>query len=87
MFGVAAFFKQDKVQVDGKTTRYLKKSQSGYDFSFYFCPNCGSTVYWQTSRKPGYTIVAAGAFADKHFFAPTQSVSEDEKHPWVELCL
>ena len=86
-FGIAAFFIQDKVRVGGKKACFSKTSESGYDFSFYFCPNCGNTVYWETTRKPGYVVVATGAFADPNFPAPTQSVFEEYKHSWLNLTL
>jgi hypothetical protein len=84
-FGVAAFYQKEKVQVSGATSCYSTTSNSGYEFSFYFCPNCGSTVYWETSRKPDVIVVAAGAFADPGFPAPTQSVFEEHQHPWLKL--
>ena len=86
-FGIAAFFNQDRVSVDGATSRFSTTSEQGYDFTFYFCPNCGSTVYWETSGKPGYLVVATGAFADPDFPAPTQSVFEDYQHPWLKFTL
>ena len=29
----------------------------------YFCPNCGSTVYWKADRLPDFIAVAVGLFA------------------------
>ncbi|MCZ6882545.1 MAG: GFA family protein [Gammaproteobacteria bacterium] len=86
-FGIAAFYNQDNVHVDGTTSCFSRTSESGYNFSFYFCPNCGGTVYWETTRKQGFIAVAAGAFADPKFPAPTQSVFEEHQHPWLNLSL
>jgi len=86
-FGIAAFFRRDKVRVAGKTSCFSRTSDNGFDFSFYFCPNCGGTVYWETTRKPGMVAVAAGAFADRDFPAPTQSVFEESRAPWLHLSL
>jgi hypothetical protein len=30
------------------------------DVEYAFCGNCGSTLFWRTSRRPGYVAVAAG---------------------------
>jgi hypothetical protein len=84
-FGIAAFFKQDKVHVNGTASCFSRTSESGYDFSFYFCPSCGGTVYWETTRKQGLVAGAAGAFADPNFPAPTQSVFEEHQHPWLKI--
>ena len=86
-FGIAAFFTQDNAHTFGKRSCYSRKSESGYEFSFYFCPDCGSTVYWETTRKPGYVAIAAGSFADPNFPAPTQAVFEEHQHPWLHLSL
>jgi hypothetical protein len=51
----------------------------------HFCGTCGSTVYWEPGGTPEHLIIAAGAFADSSFPAPTFSVYGDRKHPWVEL--
>ena len=86
-FGVAAFFRKSSVRVGGPASRYATTSEAGDRFSFYFCPGCGATVYWETNRKPGFVVLAAGAFADPDFPAPTQSVFEEHRHPWLDLKL
>ena len=86
-FGVAAFFERDGVRIDGEASCYSTTSEDGHQFSFYFCPNCGSTVYWETTKKPDHLAVAAGSFADPDFPAPTQSVFEEHQHPWLKLTL
>lgn len=30
------------------------------DVEYGFCGTCGSTLFWRTSRRPGYVAVAAG---------------------------
>ena len=51
--------------------------------TFYFCPHCGSTVYWEPRRKPEIVAVAVGAFADPAFPAPSQAVYAEHRHIWV----
>src|SRR5262249_57083242 len=58
---------------------------SGNALTFHFCPTCGSTVYWEGEGFPGYVAVAIGSFADPNFLAPTISVWEESRHPWVSL--
>ena len=51
----------------------------------YFCPQCGSTVYWKVSNLPAMIGVAVGAMADSKYPAPVISVFEQSKHDWVEI--
>ena len=53
--------------------------------TFYFCPTCGSTVYWEDKGFPGYVAVAIGNFADPNFPAPNIAVREESRHPWIAL--
>jgi hypothetical protein len=66
-YGVAAFFLRENVVVTGEAKAYTRSSDSGYPVSLYFCPHCGSTVYWRPDRKPEVVAVAVGAFADPAF--------------------
>ena len=66
-YGIAAFFPRENVMVAGDTKTYTRASDSGYPSPFYFCPHCGSTVYWSPDRKPDMVAVAVGAFADPAF--------------------
>jgi len=82
-FGVAAFFARENIKVEGHATTYSRPSDSGFDISFHFCPVCGSTVYWEPSRKPGQVALGIGAFADPGFPAPTQQVYTEHRHDWL----
>jgi hypothetical protein len=82
-YGIAAFYPSDNVMVAGNATAYTRQSDSGYPVTFYFCPNCGSTVYWSPDRKPDIVAVAVGAFADPAFPAPSQASYAEYRHSWV----
>lgn len=84
-FGIAAFFNRGVVGIQGDSASYDRPSDSGFPVSFHFCPSCGSTVYWEPARKPDAIAVAVGSFADPTFPAPTKSVYNEHKHPWVML--
>lgn len=85
VFGAQARFAADAVHVDGKRRLYRRKADSGNTISFYFCPQCGSTVYYQIDEDPAVTAIPLGAFADPGFPAPAFSVYEVRKHPWLQL--
>lgn len=82
-FGLAAFFPREAVTPSSPASQYTRASDGGFAVTFYFCPDCGSSVYWEPQRLPAMIAVAVGAFADPAFPAPTQAVNEHSRHPWV----
>ncbi len=82
-YGIAAFYLRDDVTARGRANAYQRSSDSGHAVKFHFCPECGSSVYWEPERMPALIAVAVGAFADPSFPAPTQSVWKQHRHPWV----
>jgi len=53
--------------------------------SSFFCPNCGSTIYWKADNLPSLIGVAVGTLADPKYPAPVKSVFEQSKHNWVQV--
>jgi hypothetical protein len=84
-YGVGAFFRREDVEPRGCTEQYSRSSDSGHKVTFHFCPDCGSTVFWQPERKADMIAVALGAFADTAFPPPSQTVYEEHRHPWVKF--
>ena len=82
-YGIAAFFSRDDALVEGPSKSYTRQSDSGFPVTFHFCPECGSTVFWEPQRTPERIAVAVGAFADPAFPAPTQAVHAEHRHAWV----
>jgi hypothetical protein len=86
LFGIAAFFERGAVSVvQGPSKTFTRNSAVGKPVTFHFCPECGSTVFWEPERMPQLIGVAVGAFADPSFPQPEQSVWTNYKHAW--LCL
>lgn len=84
-FGVGAFYPVEAVTISGAPKGYVRAAASGGEVRFYFCPDCGSTVYWKAGNLPAMIGVAVGAIADPDFPAPVRSVFEQSKHAWVEI--
>jgi hypothetical protein len=82
-FGVQARFAQSQVEISGRASQYVRSGDSGQAITFHFCPDCGTTLYWQLANSPGFTAIAVGAFADPTFPTPRFSVYESRRHPWV----
>ena len=84
VFGVTAFFLKEQIeQVEGKAKLFGRTADSGRDLSMRFCPDCGTTVYWELEMAPGQISVAVGCFADPDFPAPERTVFHSRKHHWV----
>jgi hypothetical protein len=84
-FGAGAYYPADAVEVRGLSTRFSRQGESGAVLDFFFCPTCGSTVFWRSSRFPTRIAVALGAIADPSFPPPKTSLWERAKHPWVSI--
>ena len=84
-FGVGAFYAAEAVTISGTPKEFIRNAASGGKVRNYFCPNCGSTVYWKADNLPTLIGVAVGAMADPKYPAPIRSVFERSKHHWVEI--
>lgn len=85
-FATQARFPADKVTTSGEARTWVHTADSGNKVAFSFCPNCGTTVWYQGgSPVPELVAVPVGGFADPHFPAPRFSVWEERKHSWVRI--
>ena len=84
-FGVGAYFPANEVRISGEAKEYARSTANGGVFRSYFCPNCGSSVYWKTDKHPAMIGVAVGAISDPSFPGPVRSVWEQSKHDWVQI--
>jgi hypothetical protein len=80
-----ARFRREQITFNGTATAWKRTGESGNSLTCYFCPTCGSTVYFEPEAFPGIVAVAIGNFADPNFPAPIISVWEETRHPWVSL--
>jgi hypothetical protein len=84
-FGISAYFPKDQVRTAGPSRVFSRAGQEGRTIQAHFCPECGTTLYWEADFMPGHIGIAAGTFFDPDFPAPTVSAWERSKHPWVNL--
>lgn len=71
--------------VRGEANTYVRTGDHGARFRFRFCPVCGTSLFHTEEGVEGSVGVAVGAFADPNFPAPTVSVYDKRRHPWVVL--
>jgi hypothetical protein len=81
---VNSFFRREQVKViQGISKEFVRYSDAGRWVRSHFCPDCGSTVYYEAEALPDEIGVPIGGFADSTFPAPTFMVFEETKHPWL----
>lgn len=86
VFSVQARFRRDQVSApSGRSARFTRVGDSGSSSTCHFCPDCGSTVYWEPAALPDVILVAVGAFADPGFPPPKVSVYSVRRHPWTAM--
>lgn len=84
-FGVAVFFREERVTVSGPSCAYVRPGDSGGSVEFHFCGVCGTTLYWRPSFRPGLIAVAYGGFPDGAIGGPSRVVYEQHRPPWVSI--
>ena len=81
-FGVS--YPRRQVRIEGAYKIFERGADSGSKIRFYFCPDCGSNLYWESDRNPLTCGIAGGAFDDPDL-VPTSSIYEAEMHAWLGL--
>jgi hypothetical protein len=57
---------REQITFAGKATTWERTAESGNGLTFYFCPTCGSTVYWESYRGVGGIAPLLALFAARH---------------------
>jgi hypothetical protein len=84
LFGSNAFFSRGQVvSVEGESRAWSRLGENGASLTFQFCPNCGSTLFWENDRMADTVCVAVGAFGDPSFSRPVRTVWTANKHAWL----
>jgi hypothetical protein len=84
-FASNAYFLKEKVGIEGISKPFTRGSDSGGKITFFFCPECGGTVYWELEVLPAVYGVGVGSFADSKFPAPVMAIWAENKHHWVNM--
>ena len=66
---------------DGKPAEFRSCDSGGA--TYHFCPDCGSTVYWEIAAAPEVVGVAIGGFTDPTFPPPMISGFEAYGPAWA----
>ena len=82
---VATFSNAQVLEKKGKFKSFGLLGESGRKSEINFCPECGTSVYWQAEIYEDSTSIAVGCFADPTFPKPVVSLWNKSKHDWVQL--
>ena len=83
VLGVGAYYKKEQVQINGPKKVFVRAAPEKRTVSNHFCPECGTSLFWEGEIAPGIVGIAVGGFADPDFPPPNISFFEKYKHPWV----
>lgn len=83
LFHAGAFFPKSQVRIEGESKLYARAADSGRSVRFYFCPTCGSNLYFDNDMLPDHYGISIGTFAEPAFRQPAFSVWEESRHPWI----
>ena len=71
------------VKTTGATKSFVRPADSGAKFTRHFCPECGTTVFAESSRAPAFRIVPAGMLAGQNdWFKPNQLIFARSHMEW-----
>jgi len=82
-YSVHAYFSRRCVKIEGSPKTYSRTAESGRAIESYFCPDCGSTMFWGHPLDASQIGIPVGAFADPSFPLPEVSIFMPYKHPWI----
>ena len=84
VLGVGAYFDRAEVEIEGDA-KHFERAVEDRKFHSYFCPECGTSLYWESDLHPTGIGIALGCFEDPAAFTPSRSVWEVSKTDWLHL--
>lgn len=77
-----ARFKRGDLEVSGQPKTHSMTADSGNAITRYFCPDCGSRLFSETTGRPGIIGIVAGAFDDNSWFKPDMVIFKGSQPVW-----
>lgn len=86
VLSISAYFPAAAVKdTRGDSRLFTRRSDAGREMRIHFCPNCGSSVYWEPEFLPGHIGFGAGMFNDDDFPPPQVAVWTEHLPDWMSL--
>ena len=83
-FGVGAYFPKHKMRIEGSANSWTRATASGRSLTNYFCPVCGTTVYWLFDMRPEHVGVAVGCLMEP-VEEPLRTVWAESAPDWMRF--
>jgi hypothetical protein len=83
-FGAGGYFRKDAVTVNGQPKSWKRTADSGRALENFFCPECGTTLYWTLEMRPDHLGIPYG-LVEPPLSEPIRAIWTEEKHPWVRF--
>jgi hypothetical protein len=84
-FGEGAYTARANIQFSGEAKEFVRPTDAGNQFHQFFCPSCGTTLFFYSSRFPERIGIAVGCIVDAQKLKPARSVFEITKHDWLHV--
>ena len=82
----AAFVDATDVTIAGLLKSFARPADSGAILTRYFCPDCGTPIYGQSSRALRFMMLQVGLFgAETEWFEPNQLIFARSHRQWDDI--
>ncbi len=81
-FGTGAYFLKRNMSTTGPSKSWKRTADSGRALENFFCPNCGTNIYWTLEMRPDHVGVAFGSF-ETELPDPVRVIWTEEQHDWI----
>ncbi len=81
-FGAGAYFRKTQMETVGAASRWGRSADTGRRLENFFCPTCGTTLYWTLEMRPDHIGVAYGLF-ETNLPDPIRVIWTDKQHDWA----
>lgn len=80
-----AMFASGDVAIDGRLASHAYLADSGNTLTQWFCPDCGSPVYSQSSARPHIKTLRFGVIDAPHELRPQMAIWLDDAPAWAMI--
>lgn len=84
-FAALVFVAKEALTVTGTLKTFTSIGGSGNPIHRLFCPECGSSIAEQSSRRPDAMVLNVGTFDDPSQAKPGREIFRDDALPWVHV--
>lgn len=82
---VNAVFPRAALAIAGEPASYVSVADSGNRLTRYFCRNCGSHLFAESTGRPGFAVVRVGTLDEPSSIAPSANIWAASAPSWACL--